>query len=1154
MDLTNVDEYFADLEKGFESAYEVANRAREHGFDPKPYVEIKVAPGLAEKVEGLTGVQGIAEVIARNQKGKTQSELIFGTIKEICTSDAFANYETVKRIELAVRVALAIKTDGVLVAPTEGMQYVSHYKNADNSDYIAVFYAGPIRSAGGTAVAMSVAYADYARKFFNIGDYRATKDEVERYVEETEIYHERVVPLQYKPHPDEIRTVVSNCPVCIEGVPTEDMEISVHANMSRIGFGGKSVPITNRIRGGVPLVVSSIAQKAKSVSREVKKAGLDWGWLDSIITIDKGKKTDEGSKSETAVFLEKLVAGRPVLAYPKHFGGFRLRYGRSRMTGIAAKGFSPATMIILDDFISIGTQLMIELPGKGCVAAPVDTIEGPFVKLRSGETTRINDAETATRVKKDVVKIISLGDILVTYGDFKKTNTPLQPSSYVEELWEAELDAAGGGKETVEHEPTTFSEAFRLSTKYGVPLHPRFLAEFQTVSTEQLKLLVQKIATSIDAGKTMFEIEGLALADAAGNEDLNKTLELMMVPAVPDKEDIRIGKDFAQSLLVSLGFVQDNEGRMSAEIAGKYEDNKDNVLALVNSLSVVKLMKRSTFIGARIGRPEKAGERLMVPSPNVLFPVGYEGGKERNIAGAFAFESKKFGKPTIRIELARYVCKECGRRLDSPYCYSCQKKASIEYTCPKCGTKQDSAVCVRCGSETQAYEQHEIDFQKLVSGAVARLGTPKLPKTIKGVKGLMNKNKIAEPIEKGILRAMFNVFIFKDGTARFDATDMPITHFYPREVGVSVEKLREMGYGSDYAGNELKSDDQLLELRHQDVILNRRGADYLLNISRFVDEMLQRLYGMEAFYNAGSAQDLVGQLVLTLSPHTSCAVLNRIVGFTDANVGFAHPYTICARRRNADGDEDTTMLLLDALIDFSREYLPVSIGGTMDEPLLLTTRVRPEEVDDEVHVMEVTGSYGLDFYNKTFAGVAPSEAKVELVENRLRTDAAYGNIGFTHGSSVNAIRNSPKKSIYTVLKTMDEKIDEEFRIMDMLESIDKRDAARRLINGHFIRDLIGNLHSFSRQQFRCASCNAKYRRVPLSGKCTRCGGKLLLTISKGSIEKYLKTSINLADRYNLDTYTKQRLQLIKEEIDNLFGSLELNVEENRGQFNLVNFM
>jgi DNA polymerase II large subunit len=179
---------------------------------------------------------------------------------------------------------------------------------------------------------------------------------------------------------------------------------------------------------------------------------------------------------------------------------------------------------------------------------------------------------------------------------------------------------------------------------------------------------------------------------------------------------------------------------------------------------------------------------------------------------------------------------------------------------------------------------------------------------------------------------------------------------------------------------------------------------------------------------------------------------------------------------------------------------------------------------------------------------------MELVESRLGNKSIYDNIGFTHGSTVDAIRLAPKKSYYTQLKTMDEKIEAEFKFMDMLNSIDKSDAAKRLIMSHFIPDLIGNLHSFPKQRFRCVSCNAKFRRIPLSGKCTRDGGKLLLTISKGSIEKYLVTATKLAERYDLDTYMKQRLMLIKDEIDSVFGSLELNVEENRGQFNLANFL
>ena len=1149
----DIDSYFRLLEDEFQKAYVVASGAKSKGFDPEDHVEIRAAPDLAGKVEGLMNVKGLAEIITNNQKGRTRAELAFCLVKEVCTNPLFDDYEVMRRIELAVRTGLAIMTEGILVAPTEGVQGIGHFRNQDNSDYISIFYAGPIRSAGGTAVALSVALADYARKFFNIGAYRATQDEIERYLEEVELYHERVVNLQYKPTPDELKTVVSNLAVCVDGLPTEQIEVNVHANLSRRQFDGKEVAITNRVRGGVPLVLSSIVQKAKSVFKEVKKSDLDWNWMNGIITVAK-KASSEPEKDKVATFLEELVAGRPIFAYPKHVGGFRLRYGRSRTTGIAAKGFSPATAILTMEYIGIGTQLKVEFPGKGCVAAPVDTIEGPFVKLKSGEALRVNDAETARLLKDEVAEIISLGDILITYGDFRKTNTPLQPSSYVEEFWNAQLNAAAKEEVRVDHASLSFRDAFGLSQKYGVPIHPRFLYEFQAVGKDDLQSLARAVlsAKAPDAGN-LFEVSAIELDAAAPGA--KRTLELLNVPHKLKEGKVLVSGGHAQSLLASLGFSgSGGELALTAESLGRYGGDYDSTIALANALAPFRIMKRSTFVGARIGRPEKARERLMVPAPHVLFPIGEFGGKERNLSNAYSYDSNKFGKQSINVEIAKYRCASCGLLLDGPYCYVCSRHASIERTCPKCNTSQAEEKCGRCGSETVAYGYKNIDFVRLVASANAKLGVSKMPKLIKGVKSLMNRDRVAEPLEKGILRAMHNIYIFKDGTSRFDATDQPLTHFYPREMGVSVEKLRELGYEKDVDGKDLASDDQLVELRHQDVILNKRGAEYLLNVAKCMDDMLVMLYGMEPFYNAFSAQDLVGKLVLTLAPHTSCAVLNRVVGFTDANVGFAHPYTICARRRNCDGDEDTTMLLLDALINYSKAYLPTNIGGTMDEPLLLATRVAPEEVDDEVHAMEVVGAYTLEFYEKTLAGSPPSEAKMELVENRLGSKSIYDNLRFTHEAGITAIKLAPKKSYYTQLKTMDEKIEAEFRFMDMLNSIDKRDAAKRLIMSHFIPDLIGNLHSYPKQRFRCVSCNAKFRRVPLSGKCTRDGGKLLLTISKGSIEKYLETATKLADRYDLDTYMKQRIMLIRDEIDSVFGSLELNVEANQGQFNLANFL
>ena len=87
-------------------------------------------------------------------------------------------------------------------------------------------------------------------------------------------------------------------------------------------------------------------------------------------------------------------------------------------------------------------------------------------------------------------------------------------------------------------------------------------------------------------------------------------------------------------------------------------------------------------------------------------------------------------------------------------------------------------------------------------------------------------------------------------------------------------------------------------------------------------------------------------------------------------------------------------------------------------------------------------------------------------------------------------------------------------------------------------------------------CNANYRRVPLTGVCARDQGKLLLTISKGGIEKYLTVAINLAEKYSLDNYIRQRLYLIKDEINEIFvgNEIEASGTSDKQQFSLLKFV
>src|SRR5947208_1508144 len=98
---------------------------------------------------------------------------------------------------------------------------------------------------------------------------------------------------------------------------------------------------------------------------------------------------------------------------------------------------------------------------------------------------------------------------------------------------------------------------------------------------------------------------------------------------------------------------------------------------------------------------------------------------------------------------------------------------------------------------------------------------------------------------------------------------------------------------------------------------------------------------------------------------------------------------------------------------------------------------------------------------------------------------------------------------------MEEKLFGQMDLAVKISACDATDVARLVIEKHFMRDTKGNLRKFTQQEYRCVHCNEKFRRPPLVGKCTACGGKIVFTISEGSVVKYLQPSLDLCTKYNI---------------------------------------
>ena len=1115
--------YAESLESELGRLYVISEKTREKGLDPSLKTECKIAKDIADLVEGLVGPVGVGASIRDLSIRLPREELAFKITEEIVYGK-FGHMEPEAAADQAIRTALAIFTEGLTAAPLQGVAKVTIKANPDRTRYLAVYFAGPMRSAGGTDQALTLVVADFVRRLLGLDRYKPTEDEISRFIEEVRLYERSVSRFQYHVSDEELRKALQWIPVEVTGTESNPVEVANFRNLPRIE--------TNRVRGGALRVVNDgIVGRALKVLTIIEKLGFQgWDWLREI---------RRKSEKKSAGFMDDVIAGRPIFSFPSTRGGFRLRYGRSRNTGLSAVGIHPATMLVLQGFLAGGTQMRLELPGKGGISVPVDSVEPPVVRLKDGSVARVS-VERFDEMKGNIEKILFLGDILISFGDFLYNSKFLAPSGYVEEWWVEDLkrsiaeEHSGNLGSVAKHvniplerlsgflkEPFTnkpnVKEAVALSQMLNVPLHPAFTFFWSNLQSSEDVIMLRRWLLSSET-QTQEGLVTKITGEIVAN--VKQAMEALYLPHRVSNGKIVIEGEDAHAFALCLGFSRSNDLIVSSTSL---------VLESLGSLSGLQIKEKApTFVGARMGRPEKAKRREMKPLVHVLFPVGLSGGSKRDLV-----EAAEHG--TTYVEVVKHKCPSCGTSTFRIKCPQCGSETVTEKSCPRCGRSLKGNECPSCKVHAQQFQKQSVNFKELLESTCTRLNVS-VPKVLKGVKGLTNESKTPEIVEKGVLRARHDLSVYKDGTIRFDSTNAPLTHFKPKEIGVSIDKLRQLGYTHAADGAPLVDSDQICELKLQDVIIPAKNAEYFVRIAGFMDELLAKVYGLPHYYNIKTKEDLVGHLVVGLAPHTCAGILGRITGFTDLNLCYAHPIWHSAKRRDCDGDEDAVMLALDTLVNFSREYLPAQIGGIMDAPLLLIPIVNTKEVQRQAHDFDVAGAYPSEFYEKTWEKTEARQISpiIDLVGSRLGTEAQFEGFNFT--TPLSNINMGNPESAYKRFKTMVEKLDGQLELAEKIEAVDARRVALKVLTTHFIRDIAGNLRAFSTQAFRCKSCNRRYRRLPLKGKCPRCGGQLALTVYRGGIEKYLGVAQRLIEKYELPNYYAQRLMLARAEIDAMFDS------------------
>ena len=1291
------------LEENTEAVYQIAESAKSKQLDFENIVEIPRASDLASRTEklledyldGMKIEDDLRHLLNTTDRESASIQIAVDVARKM-------NEQTLdmqKSIDCGIRVGLAVLTEAVLVAPLDGIGDVRILNNADGTEFLSIDFCGPIRAAGGTAQALGVLIGDMVRRELGLSRYVPTTQEVERVKEEFGLYR---VGLQYKPPPEEIETIMRACPVMVNGEETEKIECSGYKEVRNIVNSNGSY--RTRIRGGVMLVIGEgLCLKAPKVQKHTERMNIQgWEFIAQFANKNKANEEDINAFKPREIapirrYMEDVIAGRPVFGEPNQPGGFRLRYGRSRITGLAAAGMNPVTMEAMGGFLAVGTQMKIERPGKACAITPCTEIDGPTVLMENGDFRKIRDLEDWRINVASVKSIWDAGEILIGYGEFLENNKKLVPSAYNKDWWASDLiesldmpskvekfaEILGiernslpeglpfngaikrGGESPLDRKwrkrewvmflrrlELNWEQIKQISIDYGTAIPPPWNLWWSDLPISFIPTLVDNLVNAKIQSKEIiltnvvsnWPIENSLKEDelpeqitqnwprwtqVKRNGIIKSALMTLGVEHFHEKGNIVIKNNW-ESLLEGLG-LELFEGNIKQKVEIKLHVNHrvaniknansiiaheaerieelehqrelerivattaarqsgmnieetekigdkaaekiidlgtKNIDELFNSKTLIdeNEVERSLWIirkvsnlrwedsvpcriGSRMGRPEKSARRELKPLTHSLYPIGENGGSQKLLIQAA-------NKGRIRVEMGRRVCQDCGK--ESPYIICHNRKIASEAM--ECGGRTIERKSRGSSLRRRKGERTTVELDKILEVKRRSLGLDRLPQTIKAQKELLSAGQTPEPIEKGILRGKHGVSVFRDGTSRYDMIDVPVTHFKPKEIYTSWKKLFDLGYKKDVYGNALVSDEQILELFPQDIIPSLNAEEHLISTCNFVDDLLVRFYKMEPFYNVENIDDIVGALAIGLAPHTSGGVLCRIIGWTKASAGYAHPLFHAAKRRNCDGDEDSILMLMDGLLNFSKHILPSGRGGRMDAPLVLTTRLNPSEIDKEALNVDCSHNYSRRFYEETLNQPHPNELSniVETVESRLGTIGDLRGYGWTHESG--DLDAGPTNSSYKTLKSMEDKMNGQLAIGSLLRSVRVEKVASQVIESHFLPDLRGNLVAFTRQRVRCVKCGEKYRRMPLAGKCiqrhkleigglsarrgedtTECGGNVILTVSEGNVRKYIKVTEGIIQNYGVDMYTEQRVKWLTESTDSLFNNDRVTV-------------
>jgi len=1083
-------EYVDQLKKTMTAQIQIASKARNQKHDPKTSIESNITNSSTKNILSILNIPKLEDYLPKRINQHKNLLLLAADVAKQTINGRFIKKTQEELVLLALQNSFVILSRGQCSVPQE---YIHRVRIDPNSKHLTIFFTNTIRHVTGVIIGLVVLISDYIRSILHLNRFQSSPDTIGRYEEELTIFlhmNDRLPSFEM----NHMTLFIQNIGVELSSEPYERVEVKKYRNLPKL---------TNHLRMGLCVALEKILHDLQYIVQQKKKAGIpEWVWLDGITFSPPSQERDFGPKD--------IRSTQPLLAQSKTPGGFRLRYGLSRNIGFGTIGIHPAT-ILLTGILSPGCTVKLDLSNASYSISPVSSIMGPLVELKDNSLVRISTMSEYNKIKKSIIQIWEMGDILLSPID----NPLLERfilSAWTEEWWSEEIKCKISEKPTILENisnnmdissseikkmitnPLRYHPSWDLSVKIAqctkVPIHPKFSFNWNEIALSDFIYLVQQINSSND-----------------------KTMPL-------DDEFVRIIKKLGVRFEIKEGKLNTYEFKpfilllrdKADQIAGivNSENEKISVESLCQSLigfSVRSLCSRR--VGLKLIRIEKSDMRFTNPPHHVLFPLEKHGGSQRD----FLKVSKD---APINITISDRLCESCGISSFNTFCPECHQLTIQKYVCRK-NHINDSPYCAECERKAYPKSPKLVNVGSMFNSAFKRAKSPDIQK-VKGVSLLDNQYGISEPIIKGILRAKHHIYVFKDGTSRYSYTNSPIRTFTPKEIHTSIEELVHFGYTHDIMGEDLTNDEQLIEIFPYDVIINKKGLQFLFAQSKFLDDELVYLYDSAPYYRLRTSENVAGLLIVGISPTSQIGVIGRVIGHTKNNVLFAHPLWHHLKSRQCNGVSDSITLFLDVLINFSREFIPAFHGGLLDTPTVLNL------VDNWNDLLVYSKSNTIVQNRVFYKNLGPILQKSEL----LSYDFSLLNLPpITHHITENL------SEIVVENKLREQKIVNRINIaLDSLRTIRAVEEGRFVDNilvNDFLNKITTSIARFFQQPFRCKACRKTFRRVPLGKNCPHCYKNTLeLTLSKGWVLRYMQIISQLAEQYSeLSESTKSWIRYIE---------------------------